>query len=125
MNKQERMAELHTQLTKLKAFGPDNAKAGICSNIADLLYRREFSDADEVVICRDLHTLASEWPKGSGCRVYVVPHPQDLSRTGRAQHAAMSAYLSGSAGDLWSREPGSYGALRWELLDWLIEQTRS
>lgn len=57
-----------------------------------------------------LKKAMTEWPKYSGDRMYPVPAP-------RYPHAASKAFLE--CANMWDKN-AEYGALRWELLDWLI-----
>ena len=69
-----------------------------------------------------------DWPKYSGCNAYPVPSP-DLDPAEyepedhrEAAYAAYAAYTYLKA-EAWDRTK-HYGALRYELLDFLIERTK-
>lgn len=57
--------------------------------------------------------LMVQWPKYSGHYDYPVP--------AITEGASPKAEFHDSLHELWDRNT-EYGALRWELLDWLIEQ---
>ena len=83
--------------------GPDKPKCGICSQrgIIEL----------ETPAFELLKEVMAKWPKSSGSRLYPVPSPDPESPS--------VAYYTHN--DLWNKNT-EYGRLRWELLDWLIEQ---
>lgn len=59
-----------------------------------------------------------EWPKRSECRVYPVPQKEGISCASMAQMEYMR--LREKELSLWDANT-EYGALRWELLEWLIK----
>lgn len=96
-------------LRVMKSKGPRYPEQGICRNVAE--YVEEV--VHEITIMHDvldaLTDLMVSWPKYSGDEDYPVPGGRD-------------AYLVSSWDKtLWARYEHEYGALRWELLDWLIE----
>lgn len=107
---------LHEMLVEIKRkveAGED--KDSICFQLSDeaVKYSSNF--------CRnmraELETLTEKWPMRSGDPSYPVPVPDphegaDLARTAFWHHKR--------AGALWK---GQYGALRRQLLDWLIKET--
>lgn len=72
-----------------------------------------------VVVCLSLEAynivraLMVKWPKFSGACSYPVPSTIEGCDPRECFHNKLK--------DLWNKED-EYGALRWELLDWLIEQ---
>jgi hypothetical protein len=90
------------ELKAIRACGEDNNQfAGICRCLY-FEYRAEFK------------ALCVQWPKFSGDDVFPVPSPYP-------EDTAASVYLYGPSKNMW--DPGHpYGALRYELLDWCIEQ---
>lgn len=97
----EKLQELHTN-------GPALHNYGICTQITRHLTIREGLYM--------LH-LMQQWPGHSGSRNYPVP----ASRTDRSSLAAQLKYAESSTKQMWDRDT-EYGQLRWELLEWLIEE---
>ena len=60
-----------------------------------------------------LQKLFRSWPKSTQSVSYPVPDPRGIS--------ARLAYMEGRHHGMWV---GEYGALRMELLEWMIEQLR-
>lgn len=86
--------ELLGELKQLHARG--GSKCGICHSVG---YQHEL----------DLIQLFKRWPKYSGSIVFPMP-------------GGMYAYNEASLNNtLWDRNT-EYGQLRWELLEWLIEE---
>lgn len=93
---------LHQLLLQLREAGP-TTDFGICCQVKHLCDSKQLYD--------ELRALFSRWPEFSGHPEFPVPHP-DQSPS-QAFHTEV---------DLWDRST-EYGAARWRLLDWLIEQT--
>lgn len=101
--------ELLRLLCKLKEEGPDEPEAGICEYVGHPL---------ELLVTQ----LAQHWPEFSGNVLYPVPDPRSEGRDPRLRPAmARARYVYGSAEGMWNRED-PYGAARWRLVDWLIQQ---
>lgn len=86
--------------------------------LEDLKYLRENGPVDEWQgICDntdcDMKQLFKKWPKFSGDDVYPIPNPSGGSPS--------DAYSLTEDVDMWNPDH-PYGALRLELLDWMIEQ---
>lgn len=67
---------------------------------------------DQVTAKGRLKLLFPLWPKYSGSPNFPVPS-EDAD--------VCDAYLEASAADMWDREKSRYAALRWELLEFLID----
>lgn len=64
---------------------------------------------------RALEDLMTRWPGYSGQRIFPVPHPT-LSPD--------YAYYECGPIEMWDRELSEYARSRWELLEWMIEETK-
>lgn len=102
------MANLLTALKQLKEQGPAPHNYGICTQISRHLTIRE---------SRYMSHLMQQWPGRSGSRNYPVP----ASRTDRSYLAAQLKYAESNTKQMWDRNT-EQGQLRWELLEWLIEE---
>lgn len=107
-------------LRSIKVRGPSTLFLGVCTNVDEAISamggvdRRVATDAK--LAMRDLMV---KWPGGTGSGAFPVPHPSAL----HGQAYAGQAYTEHSLGGLnmWDRET-EYGASRWALLEWMIEQ---
>lgn len=119
---------VHTALMRLRN-GPKIALCGICANLEyylqDIFEEEDLDqDANALVLQLMLYT-ALKWPKHSGCNKYPIPHP-DWDRAecdDKEYHDAANTAYSCLKDDAWDRTK-PYGALRYELLDFLIEETK-
>lgn len=102
------MANLLTALKQLKEQGHAPHNYGICTQISRHLTIRE---------SRYMSHLMQQWPGRSGSRNYPVP----ASRTDRSSLAAQLKYAESNTKQMWDRNT-EHGQLRWELLEWLIEE---
>lgn len=102
------MVSLLKKLQELHTNGPAPCDNGICTQISMHLTSRE----------RDymLHRM-QQWPGHSGNIDFPVP----ASRTDTSPKAAEIKYMESSTKQMWDRNT-EYGQLRWELLEWLIEE---
>lgn len=87
--------ELLARLQYSKTNGPKDEELGICQGHIDTYM---------------LHALWSSWPKFTGRPCYPIPHENFECDT------AFFKYKN-----LWDKTD-PYCALRWELVDWLIDQ---
>ena len=110
MNPETKQA-LHRELTRLRhdvALGIQLKYNGICYNT---LYGSAGNLTIELASAsRDLRDLCRKWPKAANFDGYPVPCP-GYTNSAAGYHATE---------DKWA---GEYGALRMELLDWLIQET--
>ena len=110
MNPETKQA-LHRELTRLRhdvALGIQLKYKGICYNtIYDGEHAIKTNLANAVW---DLEYLCRKWPKAANSVGYPVPCP-GYTNPAEGYHATE---------DKWA---GEYGALRIELLDWLIQET--
>lgn len=91
----EKLKEIHKKMQN-----PDNwNNNGICEQCPVT-----FSDKEL------LYELFANWPKFSGSLTFPIGNGRDIY---------METY---SANQFWNREISGYAALRWELLEWMIEQ---
>lgn len=97
----EKLQELHTS-------GPAPYKLGICTQISRHLTIRE---------SRYMSHLMQLWPGSSGHIDYPVP----ASRIDTSPKAAKVKYEISNTKLMWDRDT-EHGQLRWELLEWLIEE---
>lgn len=107
MNKHKLLSVLHDLLNDLHA---DRLPAtGICGYV-----RHNYSSAAEEALLPMMFT----WPKWSGCESYVVPHPLYQDHAYNVEFRIRKASEAYDF-DLWV---GAYGALRVELLYFLIAE---
>lgn len=97
----EKLQELHTN-------GPAPYNHGICTQLSEPL----------TVLERGyMLYLMRQWPERSGHIDWPVP----ASRTDTSPKAAYHKYMESNTKQMWDRDT-EYGQLRWELLEWLIEE---
>ena len=110
MNPETKQA-LHRELTRLRhdvTLGIQLKYNGICYNA---LYDSNSTITIEPAgVLSDLEYLCRKWPKATNFDRYPVPCP-GYTNSEEGYHATE---------DKWA---GEYGALRIELLDWLIQET--
>lgn len=104
---QEARDNLLNNLRRIKAEGPRVPANGICSNAKPWVHSHI-----EINLLYDVFRV---WPKRSGVCGYPVP-------SGDTYVGAVTAY--NAATDCWDRNT-EYGRLRWELLDFCIEQVEA
>ena len=97
----ERLQELHTN-------GPAPNNHGICTQVSEHLTIQERG-------C--LLRLMQQWPGRSGRVNFPVP----ANRTDTSPKAAYHKYMESNTKKMWDRDT-EHGQLRWELLEWLIEE---
>ena len=99
-------------LTTIKLDGPFWNAHGICDNLKESDQYIPVSIDDDLIELWEgtLTKLMITWPKFSGNECYPVPSP-DL------EEGSQQVYMR--THDEWS---GEYGALRYELLDFLIDE---
>lgn len=101
------MASLLEKLQELHSTGPAPRSHGICAQLTGLTHlERGYL----------LH-LMQLWP---GCSCHV-DYPVPASRTDTSPKAARIKYIESSTKQMWDRDT-EHGQLRWELLEWLIEE---
>ena len=96
-----RAKTLLNALKRIRDKGPYNRVAGICCNLKNFDFEMEFRD------------VCVAWPKHSGNLCFPIPSP-----TGRDPG---DMYLFSGEDVMWNKEH-PYGALRYEMLNWAIEQ---
>lgn len=92
----------------LEKNGPALYNHGICTQLSEPLTVLEIG-------CL-LH-LMQLWPGSSGHANFPVP----ANRTDTSPTAAQVKYVKSNTKQMWDRDT-EYGQLRWELLEWLIEE---
>ena len=97
----EKLQELHTN-------GPAPYDHGICTQLSEHLTVLERGYM--------LH-LMQLWPGSSGNIDFPVP----ANRTDTSPEAALIKYMESNTKQMWDRNT-EHGQLRWELLEWLIEE---
>lgn len=97
----EKLQELHTN-------GPAPYDNGICAQLYEQLTGLE----RDSMLC-----LMRQWPERSGHIDWPVP----ASRTDTSPESAQYKYMASDTKKMWDRNT-EYGQLRWELLEWLIEE---
>ena len=120
---------LHEALLILRARGPRYPTSGICSNLEYLLdgifEEKDIPDDALAAVSELMTSVACDWPKHSGSNMFPIPNP-DWDPAECEPHdyrdAANTAYACRRA-QAWDRTK-PYGALRYELLDFLIERTK-
>lgn len=101
------MTSLLEKLQELYTNGPAPHSYGICTQLTGLTgLERGYL----------LH-LMQQWPGSSGHIYFPVP----ASRTNTSPGAAQIKYSKSSTKQMWHYNT-EYGQLRWELLEWLIEE---
>ena len=105
MNNQTDYTQLHEALVRLKEEGPDK-RSGLCANLGALPSGAWW----------DFKGLCKAWPLFSGDGVYPVPACE-------GSDPEFMYFDTSEIGCLWDTST-EYGRLRWQLLDWLIEQTK-
>lgn len=111
MNLNEILTVLHTKMQD-----PTNwPVCGLCTALLNL-------DPPEGV-SYDFQVLTRTWPKHSGDNVFPVPCPEG-GKPGPAYYHAENEPYEVEARYMWDRETSPYAALRWELLEWAITQTK-
>lgn len=101
------MASLLEKLQELHTNGPKPYCLGICSQLTGL------TNLERGYL---LH-LMKQWPGSSGHVDFPVP----ASRTDISTRAAKFKYVKSNTKQMWDRNT-EHGQLRWELLEWLIEE---
>lgn len=101
------MASLLEKLQELHTNGPKPWQHGICTQLTGLTHQERGYM---------LH-LMNQWPDRSGHMDYFVP----ASRTDTSPKSAHIKYLKSNTRQMWDRST-EHGQLRWELLEWLIEE---
>lgn len=91
-------------LEKLYTNGPAPRSYGICTQLTNL--EKGYM----------LH-LMQQWPGSSGNVYFPVP----AIRTDTSPQAAKVKYVKSNTKQMWDRDT-EHGQLRWELLEWLIEE---
>lgn len=100
----EKATEYLGKLMSIRMNGPLNPRVGICCNLSPVLTK----DISQFMgVCR-------EWEHFSGCTSYPIP----VCKTYDSELGRERLYHGDS--DLWD-DSTEYGALRWELVDFLIE----
>lgn len=102
------MASLLEKLQELHINGPKPYCHGICAQIFRHLTLQERGY---------MQHLMQQWPERSGHIDFPVP----ASRTDTSPKAAKTKYADSSTKQMWDRST-EHGQLRWELLEWLIEE---
>lgn len=101
------MASLLEKLQELRTNGPAPRSYGICTQLTSLTHlERGYL----------LH-LMQHWPGRSSHVDFPVP----ASRTDTSPKAAQIKYVKSNTKQMWDRNT-EHGQLRWELLEWLIEE---
>lgn len=98
----EKLQELHTN-------GPAPYNNGICTQLSGV--------ALTVLERGCLLHLMQLWPGSSNNANFPVP----ANKTDTSPKAAYHKYMGSNTKQMWDRDT-EYGQLRWELLEWLIEE---
>lgn len=120
---------LHEALLRLRARGPCFPTNGICNNLEYFLdgifEERDIPDDAETVVREFMLYEARKWSKYSGCNTYPVPHPHwdPAECTTREYSDAANVAYTCLKDQAWDHTT-TYGALRYELLEFLIERTK-
>jgi len=104
--------DVHSALLQIKKDGPPELFHGICCAVATILER----DVDSYEVVTALLPGFEAWPKYTTRPNYPIP-----GRTGEGEDMSPSAaFIFTPDANMWNPEH-PYGALRLELLDFLIE----
>lgn len=101
------MTSLLEKLQELYTTGPAPRSYGICTQLTGL------TNLERGYL---LH-LMNKWPSRSGNVNFPVP----ASRTDTSPKAAKIKYRKSNTKQMWDHDT-EHGQLRWELLEWLIEE---
>lgn len=101
------MALLLEKLQELHTNGPKPRCYGICAQVNGITHLERGY----------LQHLMQQWPERSGHIYYPVP----ASRIDTSPKAAQHKYMKSDTKQMWDRST-EHGQLRWELLEWLIEE---
>ncbi len=106
-------------LKRIKANGPQNPKAGLCTALDMETDWLKIAALSEQVTMRSVRNgLFERWPEFSGDICYpIVDKNMDLI-------APQQYFWSLRLNATWDKG-GTYGQLRWRLVDWMIEQLES
>jgi hypothetical protein len=102
---------IHEAAVMLKESEPFSYHSGLCSNLSVIIKPKITDFEDRGKVDELIRSLMIKWPKFSGCPHYPVPHPI---------FEAIYAYNNCS---LWDSRT-KYGRDRWELLDFIVEETK-
>lgn len=96
----EKLQELHTN-------GPAPYNHSICTQLTGLTSQERGY----------MLYIMRQWPERSG----HIDLPVPASRTDTSPKSAQHKYMASDTKKMWDRNT-EYGQLRWELLEWLIEE---
>lgn len=100
-------ATLLERLKNLHQNGPAPRKYGICTQVRGIT----------ALETGYMHHLMLQWPGCSEHFTFIVP----ARRSDTSAKSAQNAYAYCNTVQMWDRNT-EYGALRWELLEWMIEE---
>lgn len=111
-------------LRKIRENGPQKRGSGICWNLELVLRDVVKASADREDVLAEFKLLCHHWPLFSGSPTYPIVDRKlvldclhkDMSRQAAMQYDGANRYRT-----MWDRRY-RYGKLRWQLLDWAIEQ---
>ena len=102
--------QLLQELQELHTNGPTPNNGGICTQVSEHLTIQERGY---------MLRLMQQWPGRSGYVNFPVP----ATRTDTSPKAAIIKYRESNTKQMWDRDT-EHGQLRWELLEWLIEELK-
>lgn len=107
-------------IAALKSIDTSKGSDGICRQVRDYVRKESqqgYFDAVAVDAVNIMGRLMRLWPESSDDELYPVPNPRKVLKS--------SPYLTfrhhHDRGTLWA---GKYGALRKELVAWMLEQLK-
>jgi len=101
----EALKAVHTKMQDQKNW----SRFGIC-DVIDSVHQMDYSNLRE-----EFQEFAKGWSKHSGANCYPIPGSFWQSIESNDDEDQNRQYS-------WDRENSPYAALRWELLEWMIEQ---
>ena len=119
-------AGMHKILIGIKAKMQDRVNwqvSGLCAIFHDeaIIHYHNFTHVQ--LLDALLQHLMDDWPKSTRNAFYPVPNPEEGLTPGQAYHAEFPCRDEDLA-HMWDKSTSPYAALRWELLDFLIETTK-
>lgn len=102
-------------LKKVKFDGPRNRLTGMCHNVDLELIAADTTDKESIAVWHIRRDLFAKWPSFSGDIGYPIADP-NAPESANMQYTA--AFYTKKFWDKRTR----YARLRFELIDWMIEQ---
>ena len=92
------------------------ATYGLCTSFYDL--------DPPAGVSYEFQKLMQEWPKHSGETSYPIKDPDGKDSPWEMYERHVGSPIEEEVDHMWNREVSAYAAARWELLEWMIEETK-